>query len=195
MSPISFEPSDVKNPRGAPYASPVPESFWLTRALLFDFDWVVQDSQNSDFSRAEYPDSTPLEALRNCFQKLRSYEIRLALTSNHRQSEVIPELAKMGLSADFDNIRCFEDVKENKPSPEMHLLSLDMLGIKPVRAAAFETSTEGVKAAKAAGIFCVSLGPEDEGANMALTSIIDVPLVRVLENIDRMKRALLLKNL
>jgi beta-phosphoglucomutase-like phosphatase (HAD superfamily) len=136
-----------------------------------------------------------LEALKNCFQTLRSYEIRLALTSNRKQSEVVPELARLNLSADFDNIRCFEDVKERKPSPEMHLLSLDMLGVKPIRAVAFEASKEGIRAAKAAGIFCAELAPLDGGADLALSSFIDTPLLQVLERIDRLKRERMLKNL
>src|SRR5581483_4229949 len=159
MSPVSYGPSDINNPRGVPFAVPVPESFWLTKALLFDFDWVMRDAQNSNYDKVDYPEDSPVRALKLCFRLLRGFEIRLAVTSNLAQSTVVQRLAEVNLTEDFDNIRCFEDVNELKPKTELHLLSLDMLGVKPHRAVAFETTVDGVKAAQAAGIFCVGMPP------------------------------------
>lgn len=190
MSPVSYGPSDVINPRGNPFAGPVPESFWLTKALLFDFDWVIAESKNQHYNKRDYEDPNPLTALKDCFRTLRSYEIRLSLTSNRKNNEIVPELHRLNLAEDFDNIRCFEDVKEVKPSPEMHQLSMDMLGVRPWRAVAFETTLEGLQAAKAAGIFCVGMAPGVDGqADMTLDSFIQRPLIHTLENIDRKKRA------
>src|ERR1039458_1062523 len=143
MSPINFGPSDVKNPRGTPFAGMVPESFWLTKALIFDFDWVLRDSQNRNYNKVDFPEETPLAALKFCYRVLRSFEIRLVLTSNLKQSQVVSELARMNLAEDFDNIRCFEDVTELKPKTELHLLSLDMMGVKAHRAVASETTLDG----------------------------------------------------
>ena len=52
MSPVTYGPSDINNPRGYPFVGPVPESFWLTKALLFDFDWVVREAQNPNDANA-----------------------------------------------------------------------------------------------------------------------------------------------
>lgn len=189
MSPINFGPSDVKNPRGTPFAGMVPESFWLTKALLFDFDWVAQDSKNPNYTKVDYPEETPLAALKLCYRLLRGFEVRLAVTSNLAQKTVVAELAKLNLAEDFDNIRCFEDVTELKPKTELHLLSLDMMGVKPVRAVAFETNVDGVKAAKEAGIFCVGTPELKDHADMTLDSFIERPLIHMLEGIDKIKRA------
>lgn len=190
--PVSYGPSDIINPRGNPFVGPVPESFWLTKALLFDFDWVIAESKNPNYNKKDYEDPTPLTALKDCFRTLRAYEIRLSLTSNRKNNEIVPALHQLNLAEDFDNIRCFEDVKEVKPSPEMHELSMDMLGVKPWRAVAFETTLEGVQAAKAAGIFCVGMPPSVDGqADMKLESFLEIPLIHVLEKIDRIKRAAL----
>ncbi len=190
MSPVSYGPSDVINPRGNPFAGPVPESFWLTKALLFDFDWVMAESKNLHYNKKDYEDPTPITALKDCFRTLRSYEIRLSLTSNRKNSDIVPELARLNLVEDFDNIRCFDDVKEVKPSPEMHQLSIDMLGVRSWRAVAFETTLEGVQAAKAAGIFCVGMPPAVNGqADMKMDSFLDTPLIHVLEKIDQLKRS------
>ena len=167
----------------------VPESFWLTKALLFDFDWVLRDAQNPNYAKHDYPEDSPLAALKHCYRLLRGFEVRLAVTSNLAQKTVVAELAKLNLTEDFDNIRCFEDVSELKPKTELHLLSMDMLGVKPVRTVAFETTVDGVKAAQAAGIFCVGMPPGVDGqANMTLPSFTDAPLLHVLESIDKAKR-------
>jgi putative hydrolase of the HAD superfamily len=188
MSPVTYGPSDINNPRGYPFVGPVPESFWLTKALLFDFDWVTREARDHGFDRKEYPEGSPAEALKHCFRALRSYEIRLSLTSNKKNSEIVPEMARLKVADDFDNMRCFEDVNELKPSSEMHQLSMDMLGVKPIRTVAFETTLEGLKAAKKAGIFCVGT-PELEGhADLVMGSILRGSLLQTLENIDRLKR-------
>jgi putative hydrolase of the HAD superfamily len=104
------------------------------------------------------------------------------------QKTVVAVLASLNLAEDFDNIRCFEDVNELKPKTELHLLSLDMMGVKAHRAVAFETTLDGVKAAKAAGIFCVG-GPDlKDQADLTLDSFLEAPLIHTLETIDRHKR-------
>jgi len=188
MSPVNYGPSDVNNPRGVPFGGMVPESFWLTKALIFDFDWVLRDSTNQNYNKEDFPEPTPLAALKNCYRTLRGFEVRIVLTSNLKQSRVVEELHRLNLAEDFDNIRCFEDVTELKPKTELHLLSLDMMGVKAVRAVALETDRLGVQAAKAAGLFCVGT-PELAGmADMILDSFIGKPLIQTLENIDRKKR-------
>jgi beta-phosphoglucomutase-like phosphatase (HAD superfamily) len=195
MSPVSYGPSDINNPRGTPFGGMVPESFWLTKALLFDFEWVIAEAQNLNYNKKDYEDPTPLTALKDCFRTLRSYEIRLALTSNRTNSEIVPELHRLNLTEDFDNIRCFEDVNQLKPASEMHQLSMDMLGVRPIRTVAFETTLEGVRAAKTLGIFCVGMPPGVDGqADMKMTSFLETPLLHVLEKIDKIKRELLIKS-
>jgi beta-phosphoglucomutase-like phosphatase (HAD superfamily) len=188
LRPVEFGPSDVKNPRGTPFAGSVPESFWLTKALLFDFNWILRDAANTRYHRAEYPEATPVLALKHCFRLLRAFEVRIALTSNLSQDQVVEELVRLNLAEDFDNIRCFEDVAELKPKTELHLLCLDMLGLKPRRAVALETDEAGVKAAKDAGLFCVGTPELGATADFTLGSFLESPLIQTLEKIDRKKR-------
>ncbi len=194
MSPVSYGPSDINNPRGTPFAGMVPESFWLTKALLFDLEWILRDAQNPHFNKTDYPGESPLAALKHCLRLLRGFEIRTAVTSNLDQKTVVGKLARLNLAEDFDNIRCFEDVTELKPKTELHLLSMDMLGVKPLRAVAFETDLDGVKAARAAGIFCVGMPPQVDGqADMRMDSFLDKPLIQILEKIDQQKRSVFSK--
>jgi beta-phosphoglucomutase-like phosphatase (HAD superfamily) len=83
------------------------------------------------------------------------------------------------VSADHDKSRA-------KPLPTLYLEALDTLGLEPREAIALEDSPNGVRAAKAAGIFCVavpnpttaSLGLEE--ADLVLDSLASMPLPELL---------------
>jgi len=172
----------------------VPESYWLTKALLFDFDWILLEISKPSRVMPDYEASrSTLEGLKETFQLLRKFEIRLAVTSNLSQETVVSELARLNLANDFDNIRCFEDAKRLKPNAELHLFTMETLGVRAGKAVAFETSLGGVRAAKAAGIFCVGTPELNGEADFHLSSFTEKPLLALLEEIDRLKRALLEK--
>ena len=87
------------------------------------------------------------------------------------------------VSADHDESRA-------KPLPALYLEALDILELEPPEAIALEDSPNGVRAAKAAGIFCVavpnpttaSLGLEE--ADLVLDSLASMPLPELLRVTD-----------
>jgi beta-phosphoglucomutase-like phosphatase (HAD superfamily) len=187
MSPVSFGPSDINNPRNVPWGM-VPESYWLTKVLIFDFDWIVQEAAHGHRILPDHLKEPTLIALKETFKTLRSYEVRLAMTSNLTQTEVVQELHKLNLAEDFDCIRCAEELPALKPSPALHLNVMETLGVRPIRTIALETDADGVKAAKAAGIFCVGTPDLDGEVDYHLKSFIEHPLLHLLEQMDRVKR-------
>ncbi len=187
MSPVSFGPSDINNPRHVPWGM-VPESFWLTKVLIFDFDWIVQEATHGHRVFPDHLKETTLIALKETFKTLRSYEVRLGMTSNLTQSEVVQELHKFNLAEDFDCIRCAEELPAHKPNPALHINVMETLGVRPIRAIALETEPEGAQAAKAAGLFCVGLGDMTGEVDFHLRSFIEHPLLHLLEQLDRSKR-------
>jgi putative hydrolase of the HAD superfamily len=64
-------------------------------------------------------------------------------------------LNRFGIGGRFDAIICREDVKRTKPDPDLYLTALQRLGVQPEEAIAFEDSSNGIHAAKAAGLYCV----------------------------------------
>jgi putative hydrolase of the HAD superfamily len=74
------------------------------------------------------------------------------------------------------------DVARAKPQPALYLEALDLLGLQPSEAIAFEDSVNGIRAAKGAGVFVVAVpNPITETfaldeADLLLTSLEDVPL-------------------
>ena len=52
----------------------------------------------------------------------------------------------------FRSIICGEDVSQKKPSPEAYLLAAKKLGVNPNSCLAIEDSSNGIRAANAAGM-------------------------------------------
>jgi HAD superfamily hydrolase (TIGR01509 family) len=75
------------------------------------------------------------------------------------------------------------DASRAKPSPTLYLEALELLEVAAAEAVAFEDSPNGVRAAKAAGVFCVAvpndvtrdLGLEEAGADLVLDSLAELP--------------------
>lgn len=190
MSPVSYGPSDIVNPRGTPFAGMVPESFWLTKVLIFDFDWIMHEVEQGSHPIPDHPESKTLASgLKETFKLLRAFEIRIAMTSNKTLKTVVEQLHRLGLAEDFDCIRCAEELPSLKPNPDLHINVMETLGVRAVKAIALETSRDGTKAAKAAGVFCVGTPDLNGNADFHLTSITEQPIIPLLEQMDKLKRA------
>lgn len=83
--------------------------------------------------------------------------LRLAIASSSDREWVVRHLAANSLLDRFQIIACAEDVERTKPSPDLYEAALGGLGVTPGGAIAFEDSSHGVAAAKAAGLFCVAV--------------------------------------
>lgn len=62
-----------------------------------------------------------------------------------------------GIMNMFDHIITGNDISEPKPHPESYLKALEITGLKPDEALAFEDSTSGIEAAKAANIPVITI--------------------------------------
>lgn len=116
--------------------------------------------------------------------------LKLAVASSSHHAWVDGYLARLGLIEHFDSIRCADDVRQAKPAPELYLVALEALGVRPKEAIAFEDSPNGVKAAKSAGIFCVAvpnqitrLLPLDH-ADVQLTSLAEMTLEELIASVE-----------
>lgn len=117
--------------------------------------------------------------------------MRLAVASSSSRDWVAGHLARLGIIEHFDCLRCSDDVREVKPSPELYLSVLKALGVGAGEAVALEDSPNGVLAAKRAGIFCVAVPnaltrqlPLDH-ADLTLSSLLDLPLEDLIARVTR----------
>jgi HAD superfamily hydrolase (TIGR01509 family) len=123
--------------------------------------------------------------------------LRLAVASSSTQDWVVGHLSRLEIADHFDSIRCREDVARVKPHPDLYDATLETLGIKPSQAVAFEDSPNGIKAAKAAGLYCVAVPNEltkqldlnSAGADLRIESMAGKNLRQLLHEIEQGRRS------
>ena len=114
----------------------------------------------------------------------RRHGLKRAIVSSSTRSWVDMHLERLEEAVGWDAICTADrDPARAKPAPTLYLEALAALDVAADEAVAFEDSPNGVRAAKAAGVFCVAvpnevtrdLGLEDAGADLVLDSLADVP--------------------
>jgi HAD superfamily hydrolase (TIGR01509 family) len=83
--------------------------------------------------------------------------IIMAIASGSVSEWVEPFLEQHNLSTYFQKILTRRDVEFIKPHPAVYQLAVQKLGISPLTTIAFEDSLNGLKAAKAAGLYSVAV--------------------------------------
>lgn len=94
------------------------------------------------------------------FLKNKKLPIGLASASPMFMIEIVLEKLKIKQYFNFYHSATLE--KRNKPFPDVYLAVAQKLGVEPQNCLVFEDSTNGIKAAKAAGCFVVAVPAEHE---------------------------------
>lgn len=81
--------------------------------------------------------------------------LSLGLASSSKADWVHGNLQRLDLLRRFKTIRTRDDVADTKPHPALYQLAVQDLDVQPHEAVALEDSQNGMKAAKAARLFCV----------------------------------------
>lgn len=114
----------------------------------------------------------------------------LGVASGSSRRWVEEHLQRLGMIEQFEAIVCAEDTAEHKPHPAPYLAVAERLDVPPRRAAALEDSVNGVRSAKAAGMFAVAVPTvmtRDEcfdEADAVVDSLDAVPLEDLLQTLD-----------
>lgn len=87
----------------------------------------------------------------------RAAGLRLGVASSSSRQWVRGHLDRLGLLDRFECIRCRDDVAAVKPAPDLYLAVVECLKVAPEEALALEDSPNGVKAARAAGMWSVAV--------------------------------------
>ena len=112
--------------------------------------------------------------------------LRLGLASSSSRGWVLGHLERLGLVAHWRAVRTREDVARTKPAPDLYLATVGALGVAPHEAVALEDSTNGIAAAKDAGLLCVAVPNaltavmDLARADVRLASLAEMPLERLL---------------
>jgi len=86
------------------------------------------------------------------------YDLKRAIVSSSSRRWIDHQLARLERAIGWDAIITADhDEERAKPRPTLYLEALDALGVEADEAVAFEDSPNGIRAAKAAGIFVVGI--------------------------------------
>lgn len=102
----------------------------------------------------------PLPGVVDFIQQANRLNISMAVASSSSRAWVFRHLDRLGLTSSFQHILTFDDVQHPKPDPELYLLAASRLNISPANLIAFEDSYNGIKAAKAANLYCIAVPNE-----------------------------------
>jgi HAD superfamily hydrolase (TIGR01509 family) len=116
--------------------------------------------------------------------------LRLGVASSSSHEWVCGHLERLELHHHFHCISCSDDVEQVKPHPELYLRTAAALGVQPDDVIVFEDSPNGVRAAKAAGMYCVAVPNRLtsrlslDHADMRLNSLAELPLAGLLARVQ-----------
>jgi HAD superfamily hydrolase (TIGR01509 family) len=114
----------------------------------------------------------------------REHGLKRAIVSSSTRRWIDMHLERLEEAVGWDAICTADgDPVRAKPAPTLYLEALDALRVTAEEAVAFEDSPNGVRAAKAARIFCIAvpndvtrdLGLAEAGADLVLDSLADLP--------------------
>lgn len=107
----------------------------------------------------------PMPGVAEMFNACEKRGFKRALVSSSAHDQVAPTMELVmehlgrrgGWKEHFDSICTGERVAERKPAPDLYLLAVKELGLRPEECVAFEDSPAGVSAAHAAGVRLVAV--------------------------------------
>ena len=123
-------------------------------------------------------------------QEARELELNVGLVTNSRREWIEDYLVRFAFEDRFDAIVCADNVKNTKPHPEPYLTALSIFDVRAEEALALEDSSNGIAAAKAAGIYCVSVPNQLtcfsclDKADLVLRSLAELPLRELLQHFE-----------
>jgi HAD superfamily hydrolase (TIGR01509 family) len=99
----------------------------------------------------------PLPGVLETVEELHSRGLRLAIASSGIPASIEEILQRFGIRDRFQVIVAGDQVRRGKPDPEIYLTTASRLNALPERCVVFEDSEVGVRAAKAAGMYCIAV--------------------------------------
>jgi HAD superfamily hydrolase (TIGR01509 family) len=144
------------------------------------------DALEGRYYREEIARQQLLPGVATYLQDARRLGLKRGIASSSTRRWVIEHLERFEIDGAFDAIVCSDDIGRTKPDPQLYLALLERLGVLPAEAIALEDSANGLKAAKAAGAFCVAVptpltaSTDLSEADLRLTSLDAMPLSQLI---------------
>ena len=128
---------------------------------------LVQFHKDYFFQKLPELHVTPVPHVKDVLAQFKSEgkHLSLASSSGRKLIEIFTE--QVGIKHYFEVIMSGDDVKYSKPNPEIFLKVTEWYALPPTQFTVIEDSTNGVKAAKSAGMHCIGFqNPLSGGQNL-----------------------------
>ena len=132
----------------------------------------------------------PMPGVETYLRQAEELGLKAAVASSSTTEWVRGHLDRLFLSQWFHSFTCAEHTTTHKPDPEPYRCALRSLGVSAWEAFALEDSPNGVKSAKAAGLYCVAVPNPVTGmldlseADLVLPSLEALTLVDLVNQIE-----------
>lgn len=94
-----------------------------------------------------------LPGIRDALEEAKRLGLGVGLATSSYRAWIEPHLERLDLRGFFDVIHTADDVEKAKPDPALYRLAVRSLGVESQEAVAVEDSLNGLRAAKAAGLY------------------------------------------
>lgn len=122
---------------------------------------------------AELEKLEPIPGIVEMLEQLKIREIPMAVASSSDPGTIKLILEKSGLNKYFSHAVSSGIVGKSKPAPDVFIHAAKLLGVKPADCLVIEDSKNGIKAAKAAGMFCIAYsGAASESQDQSKADVI-----------------------
>lgn len=126
----------------------------------------LEAEKEADYRAAYGPRIVPVAGLFAFLDRLRGAGYRLALATAAPADNRAMVLAALGLEGAFEVTAGPERAARGKPFPDIFLAAAALLGLAPDRCVAFEDASNGVRAARAAGMEVVGIATGETAARL-----------------------------
>jgi beta-phosphoglucomutase len=133
----------------------------------------------------------PMPGLLDFLGRLESRGIAKAVATSAGKRRTLETLRRIGIADRFAAVVTGEDVRVQKPSPDIFELAVTKLRVLPVETIAIEDSVAGIQAARAAGMKCVGYAGPDRRAELLAAGadeVISEFALHCVESFERMFR-------
>jgi len=120
-------------------------------------DLLAERQRYFDEEIAASTDLALMAGVRSTVTALHGHGITLAIASSAVRSSIETLLRRFDLLHLFAVIVDGIEVERGKPDPQAYLVTAGRLGVDPAQCVVFEDAAFGVRAAKAAGMYCVAV--------------------------------------
>jgi beta-phosphoglucomutase len=123
--------------------------------LQDDVDSLVQEKSQTACSL--YEDQVCfIDGFVDFYNKIKTYNLKIGLATNADDQTLKLTQQKLNLAHYFgDHMYNISHVEKPKPNPDLYLHAAKQLELDPQECIAIEDSAHGIRAAKAAGLFCI----------------------------------------